>query len=155
VTQSINDNRSFIFNDKFDNMKVAISGGVITVTVKPNSLFNEQDTFRTGAADAIVVAKATLGWYPAATRVHVVVQADFTDTLGATTTEDATIIDITKATGSTLTYSGLRDRMESGDWWLMYYDADGYYVHPAVWKNLSSSDEGSLILSCNAESPYC
>ena len=154
MTKSINDNQNFIFNTKFDAMTVAITKGLITVTVKP-SFFNEQDIFRTGAADALVVAEATLSWYPAATQVQVVVLDDFTDTLGKTTTEPATIIDITKATGATFTYSGLRDRMESGDWWLMYYDADGYYIHPAVWKNLSSSDEGSLLTFCNSEPGYC
>ena len=154
MTQSIKDNQNFIFNDKFDNMTVTITKGLITVTVKP-SLFDETDTFKTGAADALVVAEATLSWYPAATKVHVVVLADFTDTLGKTTTKAATIIDITKATGATFTYSGLRDRMESGDWWLMYYNADGYYIHPAVWKNVSSSDQGSLLFYCNSEPGYC
>ena len=154
VIKSINDNKNFIFNDKFDNMKVTITNGLISVTVKP-TLWDETDTFKTGAANGLVVAEATLRWYPAATQVHVVVQSDFTDALGATTTEDATIVDITKATDATLTYSGLRDRMESGEWWLMYYNANGYYVHPAVWKHVSSSDQGHLAGNCFGESPYC
>jgi hypothetical protein len=154
VIKSINDNTSFISNDKFDNMKVTISGGVINVTVKP-TLADETDTYKTGATNALVLAEATLAWYPAATQVHVVVQADFTDAQGATTTQDATVVDITKSTGSQLTYSGIRDRMESGDWWLIYYDSDGYYVHPAVWKHLTSSLQGQLLGSCQGESPYC
>src|SRR2546423_760556 len=88
VTKSIHDNQNFVLNANFDNMKVTISGGVITVTARPTSLYDEQDTFRTGAADGLVVAKATLGWYPSATQVHVVVQTEFTDIYGNTTTED-------------------------------------------------------------------
>lgn len=155
VTNSIHDNQNFIFNDKFDNMTVAINGGAITVTVKPSTLWDETDTFKTGAADALVVAEATLNWYPASTRVHVVVQSDFTDINGNTTTEDATVIDLTKTTAAKLNYSGLRDRMESGEWWIMYYDSDGYYVHPAIWKHVSSSDQGQLLGSCFGESAYC
>ncbi|HXC75843.1 MAG TPA: hypothetical protein VNU19_02220 [Candidatus Acidoferrum sp.] len=155
MTKSINDNQSYIFSDNFDNMKITISKGVITIASKPNSLWDEQTTFRTGAADGLVAAEATLVWYPAATRVHVVVQTDFTDLNGNTTTEDATIIDITKATGAKLNYSGLRDRMEGGDWWIIDYDANGYYVHPAIWKTLSSSDTGLLLFNCYSESKYC
>ncbi len=154
VINSIHDNQNFIFNDKFDNMKVTITGGVISLSVKP-TLFDETDTFKTGAADALVLAEATLNWYPAATQVHVVVQADFTDLNGQTTTEDATVIDLTKTTAAKLNYAGLRDRMESGEWWIMYFDANGYYVHPAVWKHVSSSDQGLLAGNCLSESPYC
>lgn len=124
------------------------------MTVKP-SLYDETDTFKTGAADALVVAEATLKWYPAATQVHVVVQADFTDLNGQSTTQDATVIDLTKTSAAKLNYGGLRDRMESGEWWIFYYDADGYYVHPAVWKHVSSSDQGQLISNCFSESQYC
>lgn len=154
VTSSIHDNENFIFNDKFDNMKVSISGGVISVSVKP-TLFDETDTFKTGAANALVVAEATLNWYPAATQVHVVVQSDFIDLNGNTTTEDATVIDLTKAKAAKLNYSGLRDRMEAGEWWIMYYNSDGYYVHRAVWKQVSSSAQGLLFTNCLSESPYC
>ena len=155
VTKSINDNESFIFNDNFDNMKVSISGGVINVTVKPSSLADETDTFKTGAADGLVVAEATLNWYPLATEVHMSVQADFTDINGNTTTEDAAVIDVTKATAAKFNFGGLRDRMGSGDWWIFYYDADGYYVHPAVWKHVSSSDRGELLDNCYSLAPYC
>ena len=125
------------------------------MTVKPSTLIDETDTFKTGSADALVVAEATLNWYPAATEVHVAVQADFTDINGNTTTEDATVIDVTKTTASKFNYGGLRDRMESGEWWIFYYDADGYYVHPAVWKHVSSSDQGQLLGSCYNLAPYC
>jgi hypothetical protein len=151
----MHDNQNYIFNDNFDNMKITISKGVITIASKPNSSWDETAVFKTGAANGLVAAEATLKWYPAAIRVHVVVLVDFTDLSGNTTTEAATIIDITKTTASKLNYSGLRDRMEAGDCWLMYYDSNGYYVHPAIWKHVSSSDQGLLFTSCYAESKYC
>lgn len=154
VITSINSNTNYIFSDDFTNMKVTISGGTINVVATPTTS-SEQTIFRNGAADGLVVAEATLNWYPAAQLVHVVLQANFIDANGQTTTQDATIIDIDKGTAAKFNYSGLRDRMEGGEWWLMYYDANGYYVHPAVWKNISGSDAGQLFISCYSEPPYC
>jgi hypothetical protein len=153
--KSINDNKNYVSNANFDNMKVTISGGAITVISKPNSVWDETGVFKTGAADGLVVAEATLGWYPTATEVHVFVQLDFTDLSGNTATENATIAEIDKVTAAKVSYSGLRDRMESGEWWIWYYNANGYYVHPAIWKHVSSSDQGLLLFSCYAESGYC
>jgi hypothetical protein len=45
--------------------------------------------------------------------------------------------------------------MEGGEWWIMYFNGNGYYVHPAIWKNVSSSDQGLLPFSCYNVSGLC
>jgi len=154
VTKSLKDNQSFDFLANLDNLKVVITGGKIAISFKPSAVFDEADTFKKESGTTLVAAKAIWGWYPAATEIVVDEHGDFTDTVGNTTDEVAASTDYSAATGATLNMGGLVTRAETEPW-IMYYDADGYYVHPAIWKNVSNSDRRQLLDYCSNEAPYC
>jgi hypothetical protein len=144
IEQSISDNQSFGTSTDFSHENVAIDGGDVTITFKPDSEFNGASTDRHVAEDTLVAGHALLtGWYPAIASVTVTEMADFTDQYGKSSTEAAATITIDKATSDKFDYNGLKDRVLVSPA-NMYCISTSYTIHPAIWKTLDDGDKGCM-----------
>jgi hypothetical protein len=142
VTQSLQDNRHLMVSASLQNLKVTIEPGdqIVDVEVHPTSVWNEVWFLKTAGANALVASKAILGWYPTVLRIQVTLDADFTDTFGKSSTEPGVWLIFTKETAQKFDYAGMA-KMDSD---AIFCDADRYWVHPAIWKNISISDRGCM-----------
>jgi hypothetical protein len=142
VTQSLQDNRHLMVSANLQNLKVTIEPGdqIVDVEVHPTSVWNEVWFLKTAGANALVASKAILGWYPTVLRIQVTLDADFTDTFGKSSTEPGVWIIFTKETAQKFDYAGMA-KLDSD---AIFCDADRYWVHPAIWKNISISDRGCM-----------
>ncbi|MHB8573527.1 MAG: hypothetical protein ACYDAY_11350 [Candidatus Dormibacteria bacterium] len=147
VHGSIESNKNEMLITDWTNEKITIGpDNSVLVTVEPQNVLDENHMLMIGAEDTFIVARAVLGWYPAAASVQVQALTTFTDTYGKSTSEVAVSLTVTPATAAKFGWDGLADRVKSSAA-IMYCDADAYTIHPAIWKNLSSSQRDCLTSS--------
>ncbi len=141
VTQSVMDNKGLEPLATFDGLNVTIpAADEVDVEAHPTSVLDEHTFLLETGSDALVAAKAVLGWYPSVLMVRMTLDADFTDQYGHTSTSPGAWIDITAGTAAKFDYPG----MAHLDATQVFCDADGYYVSPAIWKNVGTSDRGCM-----------
>jgi hypothetical protein len=142
VTQSLNDNKSLMPLVTFENLKVTIEPGdeVVDVEAHPTSVLDEHAFLLEEAANALVASKAIFGWYPSVQGIRVTLDADFTDQYGHSSTATGAWIIITAATAHKFDYAG----MAQLDATTVFCDANSYYVDPAIWKGVGTSDRGCM-----------
>jgi hypothetical protein len=115
----------------FDDLKVTIepSGKVVDVEANPSLVLSDATFLQSAGADALVAARAILGWYPTVQRVHVALDKDFIDRYGTTTTKVSARLVITLATAKKFNYVG----MNNIDPTIVFCDAESYWVYTTVW----------------------
>jgi hypothetical protein len=134
--------RDFIPSN-FDNMLLVVPDPTfVSVTVKPNAVFNEADVIRIGSADALDLSEAIFGsgQFPTVTLIHLEVHLDFTNSFGQTTTDSAGWLEFSASTASRFDYAGMRDKTSDVAW----CDADSYFILAPIWKALNSGDKGCI-----------
>ncbi len=142
VTQSLNDNKSLMPLATFENLKVTIEPDdeVVDVEAHPTSVLDSHAFLLQEGSNALVASKAIFGWYPSVKGIRVTLDADFTDQYGHSSTAPGAWIIVTAATAHKFDYAG----MAQLDATTVFCDADSYYVHPAVWKGVGTSDRGCM-----------
>ena len=132
VTKSLRDNQNYMWPyTTFDDLKVTIepSGKVVDVEANPSLVLSDATFLQSAGADALVAARAILGWYPTVQRVHVALDKDFIDRYGTTTTKVSARLVITLATAKKFNYVG----MNNIDPTIVFCDAESYWVYTTVW----------------------
>ncbi|MDI3341832.1 MAG: hypothetical protein QJR03_15000 [Sphaerobacter sp.] len=108
-----------------------------------NDYWDETDFVKRSAASAEVVFQR-LFENPAVARVTVWSETQFKDPYGKTSTDTGTRLSMDRDTASKVDWNGLAT-LELEDWHHIYDIATQYYIHPAIYKNLS--DPGDLSVS--------
>ncbi|MHB8719664.1 MAG: hypothetical protein ACYDAC_12370 [Candidatus Dormibacteria bacterium] len=132
-------------NGNLDDVTVTVSGTQVVVVDKlgSNAVLDEQGLITAEAENTLSVVKAINSGFKGVTLIHVQLDSDFTDSNGNTIKEPAAWIEMTNATFNPINADGLQlsTFSQPAD---LYAKADAYYIHPAVWKNISSDHRGSL-----------
>jgi hypothetical protein len=150
VTRSLHDNMreapttidqsKITVNVDNDKVNITTTAGAMSAT----DVF-KQDSFLT--YDAV---RAILGCYPDVYWVHVEIDGSFTPDINpiglsdtTPTTGPAAWIEVSSYAAYDFDYDRLLDRVLD-DPSTMYYLADHYYIHDAIWKKLSSRQRGQI-----------
>lgn len=120
----------------------------VNVQVTPDNIWDEKDTMQRGAGTTLCTSKAIFGWYPTVQHMHVDVMSDFKDVRGNSTTEPADQLDVTAPNAARFNYSNMSEQLYSRPA-NMYCAADGYHIHPAIWKKLDSDARGCMLSASN------
>jgi hypothetical protein len=142
VTRSLRDNAGFMPLATFDNLRVTISpsGDEVDLDVRPDLVLDEQAFLLQAGSDALVAAKAVIGWYPSVQRIGVTLEGTFTDAAGGSTIQPGVSLTLSSATVQAFS-SGAVAEPDAGT--VLCY-ADSYVINPAIWETLSTDDRGCL-----------
>lgn len=111
-------------------ISVATDTGTISLSYKPEALWNEQSYVGRGA-DTAFSAMRYLFRNPSVQTVTVTMLADWTDQYGNTKESPSTAITINRATADKINWDGIEDQVMIEDKHL-YCIADKPYIHPAI-----------------------
>jgi hypothetical protein len=142
VTRSLRDNAGFMPLATFDNLVVTIppSADEVDLDVRPNLVLDERTFLLQAGSDALVAAKAIIGWYPTVQWIGVTLQGTFADAAGGSTVQPGVSLSLSSATVQA--WSSGAVAAPDADTALCY--ADTYAINPTIWDSLSTSDRGCL-----------
>jgi len=142
VTRSLRHNAGFMPLATFDNLVVTIppSADEVDLDVRPNLVLDERTFLLQAGSDALVAAKAIIGWYPTVQWIGVTLQGTFADAAGGSTVQPGVSLSLSSATVQA--WSSGAVAAPDADTALCY--ADTYAINPTIWDSLSTSDRGCL-----------
>ena len=148
VNGSLHDNSS-ITGCTLDKVVIGIPDETtVNVQVTPDNVWDENDIMQRGAGTTLCASKAVFGWYPTVQHVHVDVMSEFKDVRGNRTTEPADQLDVTAPNAASFNYNNMSEQFYTHPA-NMYCAADGYNIHPAIWKKLDSDARGCMLSPSN------
>lgn len=117
-----------------------VEDGIITATYEAKDALKETDLLTIGAHTSFSAFRV-LFQNPAVQDVSVVMQAEWTDSLGKTAMEQTTILRIVRGTADKIGWDGLEDRVTLDNKHL-FCIADTYRIHGGIYSRLG--DKGCL-----------
>lgn len=143
IQGSYNDNRDFMIRASDDELKVEWlpDQGLVKIQIHPETVLTEGDSLTIAAHSSLVASRAIWTTYPDVQQIELTMLGDFTDPLGATTTELTAQITVLRALGEQFQYDGLRDLIYADNKHL-FCVADHYELHLAIYRALE--DKGCL-----------
>jgi hypothetical protein len=131
-------------NGNFESFAVSIQAGTQVVFVdKITNFIDEQGLVTAEAEDTLSVIKAIKSGFKGVTLIHVQMDTDFLDSNGNTASEPAAWIEMTSDTFGPINADGLQLPIFSQPENL-FAKADAYYIHPGIWKNISTDHRAPL-----------
>ncbi len=142
VTRSLRDDAGFMPLATFDNLVVTIppSADEVDLDIRPNLVLDERTFLLQAGSDALVAAKAIIGWYPTVKWVGVTLEGTFTDAAGGSSVQPGLSLGLSSATVQA--WSSGAVAAPDADTALCY--ADTYAINQTIWDSLSASDRGCL-----------
>ena len=142
VTRSLQDNAGFMPLVNFENLRITLSpsGDEVELDARPNLVLDERSFLLQAGSDAIVAAKAIIGWYPTVLQIDVTLEGTFSDAAGGSSVQPC--VSLTLSSATVLGWSsGAVAEPDPGT--VLCY-ADAYAINPAIWNVLSADDRGCL-----------
>ena len=142
VTRSLQENAGFMPLANFENLRITISpsGDEVDLDARPNLVLDEHSFLLQSGSDALVAAKAIIGWYPTVLQVGVTLEGTFRDAGGGSSVQPGAALTLSGAT--VLGWSSGAVAEPDPSTVLCY--ADTYAINPAIWNVLSAADRGCL-----------
>lgn len=142
VTRSLQENAGFMPLANFENLRVTLSasGDEVELDARPNLVLDEHSFLLQAGSDALVAAKAIIGWYPTVLQIDVTLEGTFSDGAGGSSVQPGVSLTLSSATVLGWT-SGTVAAPDPGT--VLCY-ADAYAINPAIWNVLSADDRGCL-----------
>ena len=141
VTRSLREDAGFQPLANFDNLRVTIApaGDEVDLQARPNLVLDQRTFLLQAGSDALVAARAIVGFYASVQRISVTLDGTFTDASGTSMVEPG----VTLTLDSTTVEAWIRGvAIAPGADTVICYAA-GYAINPALWQALGPSD-----LSC-------
>ena len=100
VTRSLRETVGFQPLATLDNLRVTIppADDEVDIDVRPNLVFDARTLLLPARSDALVAAKALIGWYPSVQRVSVTLEGTFTDAAGHASVQPGVSLSLSSAT---------------------------------------------------------
>ena len=106
----------------------------------PNLVLDARTFLLQAGPDALVAAKALIGWYPSVQRVSVTLEGMFTDAAGHVSVQPGVPLSLSSATVGA--WSSGAVALPDASTAFCY--ADSYAIAPAIWDTLSPADRACL-----------
>jgi hypothetical protein len=142
VTRSLQENAGFMPLANFENLRITISpsGDEVDLDARPNLVLDEHSFLLQAGSDALVAAKAIIGWYPTVLQVGVTLEGTFRDAGGGSSVQPGVSVALSGATVLGWSSGAVAEPDPST---VVCY-ADAYTINPAIWNVLSAADRGCL-----------
>ena len=142
VTRSLQDNAGFMPLANFENLRVSLSpsGDEVELDARPNLVLDEHSFLLQAGSDALVAAKAIIGWYPTVLQIDVTLEGTFSGAAGGSSVQPG--VSLTLSSATVLGWSSGAVAAPDPGTVLCY--ADAYAINPAIWNVLSADDRGCL-----------
>ncbi len=142
VTRSLHDNAGFMPLANFDNLRVTLSasGNDVDLDARPNLVLDEHSFLLQAGSDALVAAKAIIGWYPTVLQIDVTLEGAFAGAAGGSSVRPGVSLTLSNATVLGWS-SGAVAEPDPGT--VLCY-ADAYAIDPAIWNVLNADERGCL-----------
>lgn len=142
ITRSLRETMGFQPLATFDNLRVTVppTDDEVDLDVRPNLVPDARTFLLQAGSDALVAAKALIGWYPSVQRVSVTLEGTFTDAAGRSSVQPGVSLSLSSATVGA--WSSGTVAAPDASTALCY--ADSYAIAPAIWDTLSPTDWGCL-----------
>ena len=142
VRRSLHDDAAFMPLANFDNLRVtlAASGDEVDLDARPNLVLDEHSFLLQAGSDALVAAKAIIGWYPTVLQIDVTLEGTFADAAGGSSVQPG--VSLTLSSATVLGWSSGAVAAPDPGTVLCY--ADAYAINPAIWNVLSVDERGCL-----------
>jgi hypothetical protein len=110
VTRSLQENAGFMPLANFENLRITISpsGDEVDLDARPNLVLDEHSFLLQAGSDALVAAKAIIGWYPTVLQVGVTLEGTFRDAGGGSSVQPGVSADPERRDGPGLVVRGGR-----------------------------------------------
>jgi hypothetical protein len=112
----------------------------VDLDVRPNLVLDERAFLLQAGSDALVAARAIIGWFPTVQLIVVTLEGTFADAAGGSTVQPGVSISLSSATVAAWV-TGAVAEPDAGS---VICEADGYVINPAIWNVLGPGDRGCL-----------
>ena len=142
VTRSLQDNAGFMPLANFENLRITISpsGDEVDLDARPNLVLDEHSFLLQAGSDALVAAKAIIGWYPTVLQIGLTLEGTFRDAGGGSSVQPGVALTLSGATVLGWSSGAVAEPDPS----TVFCYADAYAINPAIWNVLSADDRGGL-----------